>query len=505
MRSLRHAPLALALLLAACAASPQERLAEAQASMAAHDYSAAQTGLAALLKEDPGNRAAALLLAAAQVRLNDADGALGTLDRLGPAAKDAPGAVHLRAEALLIKGQPRATLALLGADASAEGLRIRANALVRDGRAAEAIDLFEQGLRDAPSVRLAFDYGRLQVLAGNPVGAARVLEALRKVAPGSYEALLLEGDLAVMTGQSAAALEAFAAAAAKAPSRPEPLLAQAQVLELADRPAEAVTLVDKAAELPVIGSAVGATRLRLAAVQGQWDKVVAQLQSQESMLAPESADGLLYAEALLRVGRPEQARAMLVRVLQLQPGNLHVRRLAAEAELATGDAARALEQLGPLLEVRYPERPVLELAVKAAQNAGDPAAGQFAARLGSADYRAYESHAKAADAAALKDDWATVAASLRAMLALDGDARGQAALADALLRAGDMAGAIVAADAALALAPQDPGLLHLAAMARLRAGREANAAADLLRRGLVLDPRNLDLIVALKTAEAAAG
>lgn len=505
MKQLRLVPLAVALLLAACAPSPHERLASAQASLAAHDYVAAQGGLAALLKEDPGNRAVALLLAAAQLRLNDAEGALGTIERLGAAAASDPAARQLRAEGLLIKGQPQDALSLLDGDGSPEGLRIRANALVQDGRAAEGIDLFEQGLRDARSVRLAFDYGRLQVLANNPVGAARVLEALRKVASGSYEALLLEGDLAALTGHTAAALKAFGAAAAKAPSRPEPLLAQAQVLELAGRAGEAVALVDKAAELPVIGSAVGATRLRLAAVQGQWDKVVAQLQPQESTLAPESADALLYAEALLRVGRPEQARAMLGRVLQLQPGNPHVRRLAAEAELTTGDPARTLEILEPLLAGRFPERAVLELAVKAAQGAGDPAEAGFSARLSAPDYRAYESHAKAADAAALKGDWAAVAISLRAMLALNSDIRGQAALADALLRAGDSGGAISAADAALALAPDDPALLHLAAMARLRAGRDGPAAAELLRRGLALDPRNLDLIVALKTAEAAAG
>lgn len=505
MRLLRRAPLALALLLAACSASPQERLASAQASMAAHDYVAAQGGLAALLKEDPGNRAAALLLASAQIMLNDADGALGTIERLGPSSGEDPAVLRLRAEALLIKGQPRDALALLAADSTPEGIRIRANALVQGGRAAEGIDLFEQGLRDAPTARLAFDYGRLQVLASNPVGAAKVLAVLRKVAPGSYEALLLEGDLAALGGDTTGALKAFGSAGKKAPSRPEPLLAQAQVLELAGRAGEAVALVEKAAELSVIGSAVGAARLRLMAVQGQWDKVVAQLQPLESTLVPESADGLLYAEALLRAGRSEQARAMLVRVLQLQPGNLHVRRLAAEAELATGDGARALERVGPLLAVRFPERPVLELAMKAAQASGDPSAQEFETRLRAADYLAYEGHAKEADAAALKGDWSAVATSLRAMLALDNDVRGQASLADALLRGGDAAGAIFAADAALALAPEDPALLHLAAMARLRAGRDAAAAADLLRRGLMLDPRNLDLIVALKTAEAAAG
>lgn len=472
--------------------------------MAAHDYSAAQADLAVLLREDPGNRPAGLLLAAAQLRLNDADGALGTIERLGLSAGD-PEALRLKAEALLIKGQPQQALSLLAGDATSEGLRIRANALVQDGRAAEAIDLFEQGLRDAPAVRLAFDFGRLQVLASNPVGAERVLDALRRIAPGSYEALMLEGDLAALSGQPASALRAFVAAAAKAPSRPEPLLAQAQVLEMTGRAAEAEALVERAAELPVIGSQVAAARLRLNGVQGKWDKVVAQLQPLESAITPESADGLLYAEALLRIGRPEQARAMLVRVLKLQPGNRHVRRLAAEAELVTGDPRRALVTLDPLLADRFPERTILELAAKAATEAGDTAAGDHAARLSAPDYLAFEGHAKTADAAAARADWKAVVASMKAMLALDNDVRGQAALAAASMRAGDLAGAIAAADAALAQAPDDPALLHLAAMARLRAGGHGDAAILLLKRGLGLDPRNLDLIVALKTAEAAAG
>ncbi len=505
MKRFRHAPLALALLLAACAATPQERLATAQAHLTAHNYAAARIELIEALREEPENRVMALLLATAQLRLNDAEGALGTVERLGSAAASDPEVLRIKAEALLISGKPQEALGLLGDDRTSDGLRIRANALVQDGRAAEGIDLFELGMREAPSVRLAFDYGRLQVLASNPVGAGRVLDALRVMAPGSYEVQMLQGDVSALTGQTGAALKAFSAAAETAPSRPEPLLAQAQVLELAGRAEDASALVDKAEELAVIGSAVPQMRLRLAAAQGQWDKVVTQLQPLESTIDPESADGLLYAEALLRIGRPEQARAMLVRVLQLQPGNLHVRRLAGEAELATGDGAKALERLQPLLGVRFPERALLELAIKAAQAAGDPVEAELAARLSAPDYRAYEGHAKVMDAAAQKGDWREVVISLEAMLAMESDVRTQAALADARLRAGDAEGAIRAADAALALAPDDPGLIHLAAMARLRAGRDQVAAADLLRRGLTLDPRNLDLIVALKTAEAAAG
>jgi Flp pilus assembly protein TadD len=99
---------------------------------------------------------------------------------------------------------------------------------------------------------------------------------------------------------------------------------------------------------------VGAMELRVAAATGQWDKVLTMLQPLETELASASPDGLLYAEAMLRQGRPEQARAMLTQVLSQEPTNPQARRLAAEAELATGDPERGFATILPLVAGRYP-------------------------------------------------------------------------------------------------------------------------------------------------------
>ncbi|MCH8488888.1 MAG: tetratricopeptide repeat protein [Oceanicaulis sp.] len=75
-----------------------------------------------------------------------------------------------------------------------------------------------------------------------------------------------------------------------------------------------------------------------------------------------------------------------------------------------------------------------------------------------------------------------------------GDAGLAKGLADAAYAAGDLSGAVAAADTALELNPGEPGALGVRAAARLEMGEFDAAAAD-LDQALASDPENLDLLV----------
>jgi Tfp pilus assembly protein PilF len=90
---------------------------------------------------------------------------------------------------------------------------------------------------------------------------------------------------------------------------------------------------------------------------------------------------MTYAEALLRLGHPEQARAMFAQALLLSPQNPYARLMLAEAQLAVGDAASALRTVRPLSDSVLAGPRELELALNAAKSAADPAAASIAARL----------------------------------------------------------------------------------------------------------------------------
>ena len=129
----------------------------------------------------------------------------------------------------------------------------------------------------------------------------------------------------------------------------------------------------------------------------------------------------------------------------------------------------------------------------------------MAAKLASPEYALYERHAVAADKAAMLGDWSAAATHYRELVALDTSAQTLGNLAWATMMAGDPATAIGLADRASALSPEDPMLLHNAAYARYRSGRDLAQARTLLQRAAALDPANLEIRVRLITVEAATG
>jgi Tfp pilus assembly protein PilF len=172
--------------------------------------------------------------------------------------------------------------------------------------------------------------------------------------PDGIDTLMVEGQLRVREGQLDAATRAYDRAIAKYPRRIEPLIERANLADMQNQLDRAIDLIGKAAVLAPGDPRVLDLQVQFASEKGDWEKVRQLLGPHEIDLDPRTPNGLTYAEALLRLDHPEQARVMFARALLLSPQNPYSRMMLAEAQLATGDAETALRTIRPLSDRCWP-------------------------------------------------------------------------------------------------------------------------------------------------------
>ena len=352
---------------------------------------------------------------------------------------------------------------------------------------------------------LAHDYAAFLIAAHDYQGAAAALETLRRIGPGRLDTLMVAGTLAAQTGRLADAKRSFSAAADAYPSRTEPLTALASLADMEGQIDAAVALVARAAKIAPANHEVVDLTVQLASEKGDWETVRKTLMGQESTLDPRSANGMSYAEALLRLGHPEQARAMFAQALLLSPQNPYARLMLAEAQLAVGDAAGALRTAQPLAESVLAGQREVDLALRAAKAANDPAAAGYAARMASAQFKVNAQLASAGQAALTRQDWKAALAAYGRIQGYENDAEVLRRMAAAAVRAGDADAALRHADRALELAPRNADMLHTAALVRLETGRDRETMLRLMKEATRLDPTNRVLRADLARALMAAG
>lgn len=487
----RSLVLPLLLALAACSDSPEELIARAKQEYAAQDFLAARNDLAAALRADPDNRTALVMLARAQLRLADGEGAQNSINQLKAAGMKGEELARMESEALLILGQTQAAIDLIANDQSVDAWRLRAAARVKLDDSAGALAAFEAGMAAGGNYLITLDYGRYLLGTGDLAGAEAQAKRLAQYDADSMASLMLSGDVAWKLGRSAEAHKAWARAMKLYPKRIEPLLAAANAFDSEGKVDEAIKLAERAAEIEPDNPELFDLQVMLASVKGQWDKVREMLAPKEAELSPISANGLAYAEALLRLGHNEQARAWFERAMLLSPNNPYSRLMAAEAQLATGDAVRAYATVKPLAESVLAGPRELELAERAARAAGDRAAGAIKARLQSAQLKQAQSLTEAGHAALARRDWNAAIEAFGQLSELGSDGEVHKRLAFALSMAGRHDEAIVHADKALVLRPDNPDMLHIAGLTRLNAGRDKPKALALLKAASERDPNSL--------------
>ncbi len=484
------------LVLSACGhEDPQARFAEAQRAFAAEDPAQARRAVLAALDGAPGNRDMLLLLVRSDLALGDGEGASAALARLADAgltAKDMPAKDlrELRAEAALLRGQARQMADLLADDHGAAAWRLRAEAALADNDSTAALAAFRQGMAAGDDVRLAADYARFLIEADDIDGADRALAALRRTGPDRLDTAMIAGSIAQHRGQLDAAEAAYSGAAQRFRARSEPLVALADLADLRGAPDKTAHYAEQAAALAPGDPAVRSLTVRVAAEAGDWRKVRDLLAPHEATLDLHGFDGMAYGEALLNLDHAEAARAIFQKALLLSPQNPYARLMLAQCDLALGDGLGALQAIRPLADSVLAGGRELDVAIRAAGLAHDPALAAYQARAKSPDLARRTAAAGQALAAMGRRDWAGTIAAYRTIPGYDRDAEVLKRMAQAAsnLGQGDLAQGY--ADRALALDPRNPDMLHIAGVVRLNAGRDRGAAQSLLRQALERDPAN---------------
>lgn len=498
-------PLAAALLLAGCQASPQDQFAKAQASFAARDFVAARIAVSAALQGDPGNREMLMLLARAQLALGDGDAAEAAIDRLTAAGGSGPEVEMMKARLALLQNRPADALKLAAGNTTPQGWAIRASAHLGLGQTAEAITAFQQGMAAGDDIGLATDYARYLLQTDQPDAVVPILARMQATAPKAYETQVLVGDLAVARGQTDAAITAYRNVIKNFPDRVDPYLALANQLDEKGKVDEAMAELAKAEKLGSSSPDVQSLKVQLLSEKGDWEEIRDTLQTQESTLDPSSGIGMTYAEAMLRLGHAEQARMLFARAMLVIPNNPYARMMLGESQLATGDAAGAWTTLKPLAQSTLADGRILELAEKAARESGAPEAGALRTRLEPQRLKAMQALARQGQAAMDRADWNAAIPIYEKLLAAGPDPEVLKRLALASSRLGRGDAAIAYADKALALQPTGPDYLYMAGLVRLNARKDLSGAVRYLQAAVSTDPRNAILKRDLEKAKAAAG
>lgn len=377
-------PAAGALMLAACGPSPEERLAEARKAFDAQDYGAARVAVSAALRKKPGDLSMLALLARTQLRLGDPDGTAVTVGKLRKAGANGPAVSRFEAERRLLVGEPQEALDALGTDATADAWRLRARAQIALERPQEAQASFERGIAAGRDARLYADYVWFKVSAGDLAGAEALLKRLQAFEPQAMETLVVAGDIALRRGRTQEAAKLYGRAASLYPTRFQPMVSLAELYEQQGKLDAAAKAAADAAALQPNHPVINLLQLRLAAKLGQWQTIRQWLQPWGETLDPQTPQLLYYAEALLRLDQPEQARLMLQRVVLVQPDNRHARVVLAEALVASGSPEEGWQTIAPLVggaDASAEEIKAAEAAARAAGHADE--ANRLRARLGS--------------------------------------------------------------------------------------------------------------------------
>lgn len=197
----------------------------------------------------------------------------------------------------------------------------RGVAAMQDGRTAEAVEIFREGLAQTPDdAALRQQLGSALFAGGDTDGAAEQLATALRLDPTLARAHAGLGTLASMGGRQAEAIEHFAAAVEHDPDYLEARLGLVDAYRAAGRPEDALSELDRAIEL-----------------------------------APGYADvWLARGLQLVQLGRYREARDSLDEARTVHPRHsgltdLLVRVLAASPDPAVRDGRRALALVEPLL------------------------------------------------------------------------------------------------------------------------------------------------------------
>ena len=302
---------ALALCLAGCSPFGSDPLDEAQAAFAAQDYLSARDHAQEALECDAGNAEALELLARSQLAMGLGGEVVSTLERLKQSGEEPADAKLLAAEGLLQTGEVDAALELIGNNTSTEGWRLRALAAKAQGQTERARQAYARG-RNASGDRgkLLAAEATFHLAQGDLVAAQEAVSLAQGVAPGRVETLFVSARMAEGQPDPVTALSNYLRIIEIVPMDRPALLAAISASESAQLPRITRHLIAYGASTRPLDEEFVYQQARVDAWDGRWELVRERLQAHETELADHDPARLLYAEALLRLGQVETARAI---------------------------------------------------------------------------------------------------------------------------------------------------------------------------------------------------
>ncbi|MFN3456058.1 MAG: tetratricopeptide repeat protein [Novosphingobium sp.] len=493
--------LTLPLLLAACTDSPQERADRARKAFDAHDYRAAQVDLAAALEANPQDPALLELHARNALAMGDGIAAEASLTKLPEGKRPADFAL-LVGEANLLRGMADEALTMLGTESSASAQRLRALAFLAKEDREGAAKAFAAGAAGKPDARLLSDYARFMLMGGDVKQARALADRAKAADPGMIDTLLADAEVATAEGRLAQALAGYEAAVDAYPGNLAALAGKAAVLGDLGRTADMEGVLKALAEVKG-GGQVAYLQARAAAARSDWQTVRSVLQANEASLVGKDEATVLYAQALVQLKQPEQARAKLQPLLTRNPGSATLRRELAKAQLAADDPRGAVETMRPFAEVQTADAEDLRLLAKAAEASGDPDAAKLAEKAKFPSAQAMAATLAQADTAMKQSNWGNAIAAYERLLAVT-DGKNPLVLnnmAYAQGMVGNKTKALEFAERAYKVAPASASVMDTLGWLLVETGKDRSRGLSLLRDAASKAPGNQTIAGHLRSAE----
>lgn len=478
------------LALAGCSnqASEAESLARAKEAAARNDFARAHLELQNALQQNAYSGEARFLLASILYQVDQPALAVvelrKALDQGYPEASVAP----MLAKALLKQGQVKEVLTefadktLADPEADAELKASVASALLASGKPVDAEALLNKALQARPGhVQASLLKARMTADKGDVPGALAAVDALLKAQPKSADAWRTQGDLQLYgRNDMDAAVQSYAKALEANPG--DPLASKAIIFVLmakGDLDQVEKRLADMRRVLPNDPQ----TRYfdaQLAFMRGDAKKAKDLIEPVLKAM-PDSSWVLVLAGAVeMSLTRWAQAEAHLAKVVRLYPTLPNARILLARTHLRSGDPARAIASVEPLLTPRsQPPLAALSVAAEAYLLSGDAQrASALYDQLAKADPKLSAAQVGRARAMLARGDADAALAEFVRLAAADEGSSADLGLISLQLQRGRLAEAGSAVEALIRKRPDDPVGHKLKAEIALRQGRLDDARAS---------------------------
>lgn len=492
---------AAALVLTSCGITGGDPLAQGREAFENNAYGDARIHLKNALQNDPQSPEANLLFAKTMLALGDGLTAQNALDKLTESdLLTAQEARNLRADALLLQGKSEAARTLLQKDVgswNALSFALAARAALELGELGQAQSLIESGLKaHAKDAELLAIDAAILLEQGRLTPAKKSAAAALANDGNNLDALLINGQLAQLTGNDKAARKFFDTALEKHPDSRIPLLSLAAIRADLGEYDEALNLLDRADSLFTVQALSAYLRARIYFEQGDAQSAYNLMQEAEKALSDHPPSLLLAGEIAAKRKNYNQAEEKLVRFLGFSPGHGKGTLLLADALDQQGDAKGAAQLLDSISGRADIDPGVLNYAAGIYNKAGQPAKAALMKRradapnnekLGEQAVSAGRllSQGKTAQALALYEK------AIAGGLGNNALVRNNAAYAALELKQYDKA--LSNARAAFALTPDDPSVRDTMGWVLLKTGGNKAEALEHLQFASRLRPADIEI------------